>query len=142
MSTTKSTIASHKRPESSQPSPAVDARTELAEVMKKLQAIETELAVLLRRSLCDTLHASGDVAGDIDTVVRQLLGNAFGATREVSQSLLQAGQRTADAGRTTARNAVATVQDFGWMAREAAGQVMRGAAEGLAEIRAARTPGH
>jgi hypothetical protein len=107
----------------------------MAEVMKKLRTIEMELSALLERSLCESLQATGDIAQDVNGTVRNLLGSAFGATREVSQTLLQAGARTAETGRATARDAAATVQDFGHIATEAVRQVIAGTAQGLAEIR-------
>ncbi|MEW6707463.1 MAG: hypothetical protein AB1430_21680 [Pseudomonadota bacterium] len=120
------------------PAKPQDASAEMAKVMKKLHTLETQLGTLLERSLCDTLHATGEVAKDVGGIVRQMVGGAFETTRSVSQSLLQAGVRSAETGRATARDAAATVQDFGRLASEATRQVMRGTAEGLAEIRAAR----
>lgn len=134
MSTSKAAAAPRKAP--AKPAPTADARAEMAEVMKKLHVIEAELEAVLERSLCDTLHATGDLAKDVRSTVQGLLRNAFDATRDVSQNLLRAGQLTAESGRATAHDAAITVQDFGRIANEAVRQVMRGAAEGLAEIRA------
>jgi len=145
MSTSKAATAPRKRlTVAKKPAPAADAGTEMNQVMTKLQTLENEVTTLLERSLCDTLQATGEVAKDISGTVRGLLGNAFQATREVSLSLLQAGTRTVEASRATARDAATTVQDFGRLANEAARQVMAGAAEGLAEVRAshARTAHH
>jgi len=140
MTTPKAAAAPRKRHAPAHAAPASDTRAEMADVMKKLHTVETELVALLERSLCDTLHATGDVAKDVRGTVRSLLGSAFEATREVSENLLQAGRRTAETGRATAHDAAITVQDFGRIANEAVRQVMRGAAEGLAEIRANRAP--
>lgn len=115
---------------------AADTGAEIDQLMKKLRTLETELGALLERSLCETLQATGDVAGDVNAIVKQLVGGAFEATREVSQGVLQAGLRAADTGRVTARDAAATVQDFGRLANEAARQLLRGTAEGLQEVRA------
>lgn len=133
--TPHSTAAAHKGRIPAEPAVPQNARAEMAEVMKKLEAIEAQLAELLERSLCDTLHATGDVAKDVNGIVQNLMASAFEATREMSQNLLQAGLRTAETGRGSMHDAAATVQDFGHLATEAARQVMRGAAEGLAEIR-------
>lgn len=125
----------HKGRAATKPMSPQDARAQIEQALSKLSVIEAELSSLLERSLCDTLHATGDVAKDVNHTVRDLVGTAFAATRDVSQSLLQSGTRTAETGRSSVLDAAATVQDFGRLATEAARQVMRGAAEGLAEIR-------
>lgn len=135
MSTPKTVAAPRKRHAPVKLGEANDTRAEMAEVMKKLHTVETELAALIERSLCGTLHATGDVAKDVRGTVRNLLGSAFDTTREVSKNLLDAGLRTAETSRAAAHDAAITVQDFGRIANEAVRQVMRGAAEGLAEIR-------
>lgn len=137
MPTTKPATAPRKRQSAARPVATPDTGAEMAEVMKKLQNIEAELAALLERSVCNALHATGEVARDVNGTVRELVGNAFKATRDVAQTLLKAGTRTADAGRTGAHDAAATVQDFGRIASEAVRQVMAGAAEGAAVVRAA-----
>jgi hypothetical protein len=132
----------HKGRAAAKSKPQQDASAQLEQAMTKLGAMEAELVSLLERSLCDTLHATGDVAKDVNHTVRALVGAAFAATREVSESLLQSGARTAEAGRSGVLGAAATVQDFGRLASEAARQVLRGAAEGIEEIRASRARQH
>ena len=131
MPSQKTAAATHRRAASPSARPT-DTRAEMDAVMKKLGTLETELAALLERSLCETLQASGDVR----KTVQQLVGSAFEATRELSQELVQAGLRAADTGRTTAQDAAGTVREFGLIAREAARQLLRGSAEGLQEVRA------
>ena len=135
MPSQKTAAATHRRAASPSARPT-DTRAEMDAVMKKLGTLETELAALLERSLCETLQASGDVAGEVRKTVQQLVGSAFEAPRELSQELVQAGLRAADTGRTTAQDAAGTVREFGLIAREAARQLLRGSAEGLQEVRA------
>lgn len=140
--TTHTITAARKGRAPAKPAVPQDARAEMAEVMKKLHTIEVQLAGLLESSVCDTLHATGDVAKDINGIVRSLVSSAFEATRGVSQNLLDAGLRSAQTGRESAHDAAAIVQDFGRLATEATRQVMRGAAEGLAEIRSSGALAH
>lgn len=135
MPATKTTTSSAARKRASTAKVA-DTSAEMEQVMTKLHTLETEVGALLERTLCETLQASGDVAAEVGAIVRQVVGSAFEATREVSQGVLQAGLRAADTGRATARDAAATVEDFGHLAGEAARQLMRGTAEGLKEVRA------
>lgn len=143
MSTSKTVATPRRRAVSVESGSSPTTSDELAQVMKKLQAIEAELAAVLERNVCDSLKASGEVAQDVAGTVRTLLGSAFAVTREVSQSLLQAATRTAHGGQATARDAVATIEDFALLAREAARQVIAGTAEGLAQVREShRRPQH
>jgi hypothetical protein len=90
----------------------------IADTLKGMEAIETEIAGLVRRTVASTLAASGSIAKELITVVRDVVEGALAATE-------QAGTDLAVSMRGVAKGVVKGVHDVRGDVAKAAAETVR-----------------